>query len=232
MSLCKAGSRCAARLLLINAVAAALVGCSSASRQMRTDRGLYQTHHEQLSTVRSERRLLHRPTITAKKARHKNNNSTAIAESHKTLKMDAYGLSSYCDNWILGPRSPIPRTPIQRPALAPVSPPGAISFRGADGRGRFNRSDAESPLLGCWAPLPAHTSDPSENGPGLLPSGSTLCGAVHIECLCCCVNVPAQGWALSNRVCHHPRRVIFFKYSHSDCFFFLALLLSTDPLRK
>ena len=56
---------------------------------MRTDRGLYQTHHEQLSTVRSERRLLHRPTITAKKARHKNNNFTAIAESHKTLKMDA-----------------------------------------------------------------------------------------------------------------------------------------------
>jgi len=89
MSLCKAGSRCAARLLLISAVAAALVGCSSASRQMRTDRGLYQTHHEQFSTVRSERRLLHRPTITAKKARHKNNNSTAIAESHKTLKMDA-----------------------------------------------------------------------------------------------------------------------------------------------
>ena len=56
---------------------------------MRTDRGLYQTHHEQFSTVRSKRRLVHPPTITAKKARHKNNNSTAIAESHKTLKMDA-----------------------------------------------------------------------------------------------------------------------------------------------
>src|SRR6516165_9561364 len=89
MSLCKARSRCAARLLLISAVAAALVGCSSVSRQICVDRGLYQTHHEQFSTVRSKRRLLHRPTITAKKARHKNNNFTAIAESHKTLKMDA-----------------------------------------------------------------------------------------------------------------------------------------------
>ena len=124
-----------------------------------------------------------------------------------------YGLSSYCDNWILGPRSPIPRTPIQRPALTPVSPPGAISFRGADGRGRFNRSDTESPLLGCWAPLPAcahkpkpRSAIPQKTGRGFSLRDSTLCGAVHIECLCCCVSVPAQGWASSSRVCHHPLR--------------------------
>jgi hypothetical protein len=98
MSLCKAGSRFAARLLLISALAAALVGCSSSSQQRPqgfeydAGRGLYQTHYEQSSQLHSKRRVLHDRTITANKtnARHrKNNNSTRIAEAHNALKMNA-----------------------------------------------------------------------------------------------------------------------------------------------
>src|SRR5215469_4724369 len=97
MSLCKAGSRFAARLLLISAIAAALVGCSSSSQQRPqgfeyAGRGLYQTHYEQSSQLHSKRRVLHDRTITANRtnARHrKNNYSTKIAESHVLSKMDA-----------------------------------------------------------------------------------------------------------------------------------------------
>jgi hypothetical protein len=36
---------------------------------------------------------------------------------------------------------------------------------------------------------------------------STLCISIPIKRPCrCCVSVPAQGWALSSRVCHHLRR--------------------------
>ncbi len=80
------------RLLLISALAATLVGCSSASQQMHADGGLYQTYHEQSSQVHSKRRILHGPTITAKKpnARHrKNNKSTKIAEPLVVQKMVA-----------------------------------------------------------------------------------------------------------------------------------------------
>src|SRR5215469_1730564 len=97
MSLCKAGSRFAARLLLISALAAALVGCSCSSQQRPlgfeyAGRGLYQTHYEQSSQLHSKRRVLHDRTITANKtnARHrKNNYSTKIAESHLVPKMGA-----------------------------------------------------------------------------------------------------------------------------------------------
>ena len=79
------------RLLLISAIAATLVGCSSASQQMHADGGLY-TYHEQSSHVHSKRRVLHGRTITAKKTnarRHKNTNSTRNAESHIVSKVDA-----------------------------------------------------------------------------------------------------------------------------------------------
>jgi len=97
MSPCKAGSRFAARLLLIIAPAAALVGCSSSSQQRPqgfeyAGRGLYQTHYEQSSQLHSKRRVLHDRTITANKtnARHrKNNYSTKVAESHVMSKMEA-----------------------------------------------------------------------------------------------------------------------------------------------
>jgi len=98
MSLCRAGSCFAAsRLLLISALAAALVGCSSSSRQRAqgfeyAGRGLYQTHYEQSSQLHSKRHVLHDRTITANKtnARHrKNNNPTRIAEAHNALKMNA-----------------------------------------------------------------------------------------------------------------------------------------------
>ena len=60
------------RLLLISTLAATLVGCSSASQQTHqgfeyADRGLYETHYEQSSQVRSKRRVLHARAITAKK---------------------------------------------------------------------------------------------------------------------------------------------------------------------
>ena len=85
------------RLPLISALAAALVGCSSASQETPqtfeyADHGLYQGHYEQSSKVYSNRRVLHGRTITAKKtkaAQHKSNNSTKIAESHVVPKMDA-----------------------------------------------------------------------------------------------------------------------------------------------
>ncbi len=80
------------RLLLISAIAATLVGCSSASQQMHADGGLYQTYHEQSSQVHSKRRVLHGPRITAKKTntRHrKYNKSTQIAEPHVVPKMGA-----------------------------------------------------------------------------------------------------------------------------------------------
>jgi hypothetical protein len=102
MSLCKAGSAFAARLLLISAFPA-LVGCSSSSSQQRPQgfeyagRGLYRTHYEQSSQfhskrLHSKRRVLHDRTITANKTndRHrKNNYSTKIAEPHVMSKMDA-----------------------------------------------------------------------------------------------------------------------------------------------
>jgi len=92
MSLCKAGSRFAARLLLISALAAALVGCSSSSQQRSQgfNRGLYQTNYEQPSQVHSKRHVLHGQTVTAKKTntRHrKNNNSIKIAEPRVVPKM-------------------------------------------------------------------------------------------------------------------------------------------------
>jgi hypothetical protein len=85
------------RVLLIGALAAALVGCSSAPQQRHQGfeyggRGLYQTHYEQSSQVHSKRRVLHGRAITANKtkARHrKNNRSTKIAEPHVVRKMDA-----------------------------------------------------------------------------------------------------------------------------------------------
>ena len=85
------------RLLLIGALAATLIGCSSASRQTHRDfedagRGLYQTHQERSPQMHSERRASLDRTIAAKKqnARHrKNNNLSKIAESHIVPTMDA-----------------------------------------------------------------------------------------------------------------------------------------------
>ena len=88
------------RVLLIGALAAPLVGCSSAPWQRHQGfeyghRALYQTHYEQSSQVYSKRRVSHRRTIIANKTnvRHrKYNYSTKIAESHVVPKMDALSL--------------------------------------------------------------------------------------------------------------------------------------------
>src|SRR5215470_5649992 len=93
MSLCKAGSRFAARLLLIGALAATLVGCSSASQTRQgfdyADRGLHQAHYEQSSQVHSQRGVLHARTIAAKKTntRHRKNDYIKIAEPRVVPKM-------------------------------------------------------------------------------------------------------------------------------------------------
>src|SRR6516165_4170361 len=96
MSLCRAGSRFADRLLLISALAAALVGCSSSSQQRPqgfeyAGRGLYQTHYKQSSQLHSKRRVLHDRTITANKtnARHRKNNYSNKIAAHVMSKMDA-----------------------------------------------------------------------------------------------------------------------------------------------
>ena len=86
------------RLLLISALAATLIGCSSASRQMRQDfegpgRGLYQPVQERSPQMHSAHQ--HGWVIAAKKknARHRNNNNLAkIPESHIVPKMDASSL--------------------------------------------------------------------------------------------------------------------------------------------
>jgi hypothetical protein len=70
MSLCKAGSRFAARLLLIGALAATLIGCCSASQQTHQSfagRGLYQAHPERSQQMHSKRRVL----TVAGKSRHR-----------------------------------------------------------------------------------------------------------------------------------------------------------------
>jgi hypothetical protein len=73
------------RLLLISALAATLIGCSSASQQTHqsfADRGLYQTHQEQSPQMHSKRHVLPGRTVAAKSRHRKNNDSTKIAKSH------------------------------------------------------------------------------------------------------------------------------------------------------
>ena len=73
------------RLLLIGALAATLIGCSSASQQTHqsfADRGLYPAHQEQPPQMHSERRILPGRTVAAKRRHRKNNDSTKIAKSH------------------------------------------------------------------------------------------------------------------------------------------------------
>jgi hypothetical protein len=80
------------RLLLISALAATLIGCSSASQQTHqsfADRGLYQTHQEQSPQMHSKRRVLPDRTVAAKSRHRKNNDFTKIAKSHIVPKMDA-----------------------------------------------------------------------------------------------------------------------------------------------
>jgi hypothetical protein len=106
MSLCKAGSRFAAGLLLNSALAAALVGCSSSSQQRPqgfeyAGRGLYQTHYERSSQLHSGRHVLHGRIIATKRKNaehHKNNNLTKIAESHNVPKRDASSFVRPDDN--------------------------------------------------------------------------------------------------------------------------------------
>jgi hypothetical protein len=85
------------RLLLISALAATLIGCSSAARQTRQDfkgtgRGLYQTHQARSPQMHSGRHVLHGRTIAARKknaGHRKHNNLAKIEESHIVPKMDA-----------------------------------------------------------------------------------------------------------------------------------------------
>jgi hypothetical protein len=82
------------RLLLISALAATLMGCSSASRQTHQDfadaaRGLYQTHQARSLQIHSKRRVLHGQAIAAKSRHRKNNDSTKIVNFHIVPKIDS-----------------------------------------------------------------------------------------------------------------------------------------------
>ena len=85
------------RLLLISALAATLIGCSSASQQTHqsfADLGLYQAHQEQSPQTHSKRRVSLERIIAAKKqTRHRKN-----AEIHIVLKMDASSFVRPDDN--------------------------------------------------------------------------------------------------------------------------------------
>ena len=124
MSLCKAGSRFAARLLLNSALAAALVGCSSSSQQRPqgfeyAGHVLYQTHYEQSSQLHSKRRVLHDRTITANKTnvRHrKNNYSTKIAESRVLSKINASSFVRPDDKSIIVTTTPTVPTKTEIPS--------------------------------------------------------------------------------------------------------------------
>jgi hypothetical protein len=97
------------RLLLISALAATLIGCSSASQQTHqsfADRGLYQTHQEQSPQMHSKRRVLPGQTVTAKSRHRKNNDSTKIAKSQIVPKMDASSLIRLHDKSNIGMTTP------------------------------------------------------------------------------------------------------------------------------
>lgn len=72
------------RLLLITALPATLIGCSSASQETWHSlayRGLYQNHQDQSPQMHSKRRILPDRTVAAK-SRRKSNDSTKIAKPH------------------------------------------------------------------------------------------------------------------------------------------------------
>ena len=97
------------RLLLISALAATLIGCSSASQQTHqsfADRGLYQTHQEQSPQMHSKRRVLPGRTVAAKSRHRKNNDSTRIAKSHIVPKMDASSFIRLHDKSNIGITTP------------------------------------------------------------------------------------------------------------------------------
>jgi|SRR5215468_3483671 len=110
------------RLLLIGALAATLVGCSSASQTRQgfhyADRGLHQTHYEQSSHLHSRRGVLHGRTITAKKTntRHpKNNNYRKIAEAHVVPKIGAPSFTPLGDKSNVVTTTPSSETKIENP---------------------------------------------------------------------------------------------------------------------
>ena len=97
------------RLLLISALAATLIGCSSASQQTHqsfADRGLYQTHQEQSPQMHSKRRVLPGRTVAAKSRHRKNNDSTKIAKSQIVPKMDASSFIRLHDKSNIGITTP------------------------------------------------------------------------------------------------------------------------------
>ena len=80
------------RVLLLSALAATLIGCSSASQQIHqsfADPGLYRAHQGEAAQMHSKRRVSLGRTVAAKSRRRRNNDSTKIAKSHIVPKMDA-----------------------------------------------------------------------------------------------------------------------------------------------
>jgi hypothetical protein len=147
------------RPLLISALAATLIGCSSASRQMRQDfegarQGLYQTHQERSPQMHSER--WHGRTIATKKknvGHRKNNNLTKIAKSHNASKMDASSFVRLDDNVTTSTtaKTETAPSPSQETAPSPSRETTVSSFQ----------LDDESVIKKAKATIAAKVSDPN-----------------------------------------------------------------------
>jgi len=115
------------RLLLIGALAATLLGCSSASQTRQgfdyADRGLHQAHYEQSSQVHSPRGVLHARTIAAKKTntrRRKNNNSIKIAGPRVVPKMGPLSFTPLHDKSNVVTTIPSSATKTENPPFSPL----------------------------------------------------------------------------------------------------------------
>jgi hypothetical protein len=115
------------RLLLIGALAATLLGCSSASQTRQgfdyADRGLHQAHYEQSSQVHSPRGVLHARTIAAKKTntrRRKNNNSIKIAGPRVVPKMGPPSFTPLHDKSNVVTTIPSSATKTENPPFSPL----------------------------------------------------------------------------------------------------------------
>jgi hypothetical protein len=152
MLLCNAGSRFAARLLLISALAATLLGCCAAGQQRRGFEGAghrqYQTYEERLPQMHLEQHVLRGRTIAKEKkgAWHRNDyNHAKIPESHNVRKMDASSFVRPDDNVTTPTTANTETTPSSSQETRPSSP----------------QLDDETVIKKAKATIAARVSDPN-----------------------------------------------------------------------
>jgi hypothetical protein len=155
------------RLLLISALAATLIGCSSTSRQMCQNfedagRGLYQTHQERSPQMHTERR--HGATIATKKknARHRRyNNLAKIAESHIVPKMDASSFVRPDDNVTTPTTAKTETAPSSSQEIAPSSSQEIAPSSSQETTPSSPQLDDETVIKKAKATIAAKVSDPN-----------------------------------------------------------------------